>query len=52
MPGIDRPVGAMAGVNLRTAIALPDQVALGTPTHLLLDDLAGATLIAGLAFFR
>jgi hypothetical protein len=48
--GIDRLVGAMAGANLRTAIALPDQLALGPPTRLLLDDLAGATLFAGLAF--
>ncbi|HXP33796.1 MAG TPA: DUF2889 domain-containing protein, partial [Acidimicrobiales bacterium] len=40
--------------NLRSAIAqeLPDEVAHGTPLYLLLDDLAGSTLISGFAFLR
>jgi hypothetical protein len=52
--GLDRLVGCRAGANLRSAIAeeLPDVVAHGTPVHLLLDDLAGSTLIAGFAYFR
>ncbi len=54
LPGLDRLVGGTAGGNLRKAIAheLPDQVEAGTPLHLLLDDLAGATLISGFAYFR
>ena len=31
---------------------LPEEVAAGTPMHLLLDDLAGCTLIAGFVFMR
>lgn len=47
-------VGYRAGANLRSAIAmeLPDEVENGTPLHLLLDDMAGATLIAGFVYFR
>jgi hypothetical protein len=53
IPGLERLVGCRAGGNLRAAISqqLPDEVAAGTPLHLLLDDLAGSTLIAGFAFF-
>ncbi len=52
--GLDRLVGRSAGSGLRKAIAaeLPGEVEAGTPLHLLLDDLAGATLIAGYTFFR
>ena len=52
--GIDRLVGRSAGSGLRKAIAaeLPGEVEAGTPLHLLLDDLAGATLIAGYTYFR
>ena len=32
--------------------SLPDEVAAGTPLYLLLDDLAGSTLISGFAFLR
>ena len=52
--GLDRLVGRRAGGNLRTAIAeeLPEEVANGSPLHLLLDDLAGSTLISGFVFVR
>jgi len=48
---VQRLVGCRAGSNLRTAIAeqLPEEVEAGTPLHLLLDDLAGSTLISGFA---
>ncbi len=51
---LKRLVGSRAGANLRSAIAqeLPDEVAHGTPLYLLLDDLAGSTLISGFAFLR
>ena len=54
LPGLDSLVGGTAGGNLRKAIAqeLPDEVEAGTPLHLLLDDLAGSTLISGFAYFR
>ena len=53
-PGLQRLVGSRAGGGLRSSIAqeLPDEVAAGTPLYLLLDDLAGSTLIAGFAFSR
>ncbi len=52
--GLARLVGCRAGGNLRAAIAreLPDEAADGTPLYLLLDDLAGSTLISGFAFLR
>jgi hypothetical protein len=51
---VQRLVGCRAGGNLRSAIAeeLGAEVEAGTPLHLLLDDLAGATLISGFAFYR
>lgn len=50
-PAIVGLVGARGGGKLRAAIGevLPDERADGTPLHLLLDDIAGATLIAGFA---
>ncbi len=50
---LERLIGRRAGGNLRKSIAeeLPHEVEAGTPLHLLLDDLAGATLISGFAFF-
>ena len=50
--GIGGLVGATAGGQLRAAIAdaLPDELKRGTPLYLLLDDLAGATLVAGWSF--
>jgi len=52
--GLDRLVGHKAGAGLRAAIAseLPDEVAGGSPLHLLLDDLAGSTLISGFVYVR
>lgn len=52
--GLERLIGRKGGGGLRAAIAaeLPDQVERGTPLHLLLDDLAGSTLIAGFALVR
>ena len=52
--GLERLVGRHAGGGLRSAIAedLPGEVAGGTPLHLLLDDLAGSTLISGFVFVR
>ena len=49
VPGLGRLVGCRAGGNLRAAIAseLPGEMENGTPLHLLLDDLAGSTLISG-----
>jgi hypothetical protein len=51
---LQRLVGCRAGGNLRSAIAqeLPEQVEGGTPLLLLLDDIAGATLISGFTYFR
>ena len=51
-PGVDELVGARGGGRLRRRLAeaLPDEVAAGTPLALLLDDLAGSTLIAGFAW--
>ena len=53
-PGLQGLIGSRAGGGLRSSIAqeLPDEVAAGTPLYLLLDDLAGSTLIAGFAFIR
>ncbi len=52
--GLDRLVGRKAGGGLRAAIAaeMPDEVASGSPLHLLLDDLAGSTLISGFVYVR
>jgi hypothetical protein len=46
--------GARAGGHLRAAIdaALGEERVAGTPLYLLLDDLAGATLVAGWAWSR
>lgn len=52
--GLDKLVGSRAGGNLRKSInaELSEQRENGTPLYLLLDDLAGATLISGFAMFR
>lgn len=51
---LGRLVGAQAGGGLRRTIdeVLPDERTEGTPLHLLLDDVAGASLIAGFAWSR
>lgn len=47
-------VGVRAGGYLREALArtVPEEKAAGTPLYLLLDDLAGSTLVSGWAFSR
>ena len=47
-------VGCRGGGHLRLAISdrLPEERALGTPLYLLLDDLAGTTLVAPFAWSR
>lgn len=51
-PRLPDLVGARGGSRLRAALAsvVPDERRRGTPLYLLLDDLAGATLIGGFAF--
>jgi len=53
-PGIERLEGARAGAALRSVLAevAPDDLERGTPLYLILDDIAGATLIAGFAWSR
>ena len=48
--GIDQLVGTQGGSYLRSAIetALPGEREAATPLHLLLDDIAGTSLIGGL----
>jgi hypothetical protein len=52
--GLERLVGSRAGGNLRKSInaELAAERERGTPLYLLLDDLAGSTLISGFAMFR
>ena len=53
-PGIQALVGTQGGSYLRTAIdeALPGEREAATPLHLLLDDIAGTSLIAGFVWMR
>ena len=53
-PGIAHLVGYRGGGNLRQALVdhVPDERRDGTPLYLLLDDVAGATLIATFAWSR
>ena len=53
-PGIEDLVGTQGGTYLRTAIdhVLPGEREAATPLHLLLDDVAGTSLIAGFAWTR
>lgn len=52
--GADALIGARGGGSLRSAItaALPDEAEAGTPLYLLLDDIAGSSLIAGFAHLQ
>src|SRR5438128_1761357 len=52
--GIDGLVGTQGGTYLRTAIdeVLPGERAAATPLHLLLDDIAGTSLISGFVWTR
>jgi len=51
-PSLQQLVGCRGGGRLRGALAqaVPDELAAGTPLYLLLDDLSGATLVAGFAY--
>jgi hypothetical protein len=51
-PGLDRLAGARAGGHLRAAAGdlLAEEKRLGAPIYLLIDDLAGATLVSGWAW--
>jgi hypothetical protein len=53
-PGIERLVGSQGGTYLRSAIdeALPGEREAATPLHLMLDDIAGTSLIAGFVWTR
>jgi Protein of unknown function (DUF2889) len=53
-PGTERLVGARGGGRLRSVLAesVPEEKRAGTPLHQLLDDLAGASLIAPFALMR
>jgi hypothetical protein len=53
-PGIEGLVGTQGGSYLRTAIdrVLPGERESATPLYLLLDDVAGTSLIAGFAWTR
>ncbi len=52
--GLERLVGSQGGSYLRTAIdeVLPGERAAATPLHLMLDDIAGTSLIAGFVWTR
>ena len=52
--GIENLIGAVGGSALRSAIdeVVPRESAAATPLHLLLDDIAGTSLIAGFAKSR
>jgi Protein of unknown function (DUF2889) len=52
--GIERLVGARGGAALRAVLreVAPAELDEGTPLYLILDDIAGATLIAGFAWSR
>lgn len=49
---LERLIGCRGGGHLRRALAeyLPDELAGGTPLYLLLDDVSGASLVAGFAW--
>jgi hypothetical protein len=53
-PGVAKMVGARGGGSSRSvlAAAMADEAEAGTPLYLLLDDIAGASLIAGFAYSR
>jgi hypothetical protein len=53
-PSVQRLVGARGGGYLRQALeeVLPEERRAATPLHLLLDDISGASLVAGWAWSR
>lgn len=52
--GIERLIGARGGGSLRAALdaTLPAERDAGSPLYLLIDDFAGASLVAGWAWWR
>lgn len=54
LPGLQRLVGVRAGSYLRAALAdaMPEDKAAGTPLYLILDDMAGSTLVSRWAWSR
>ena len=52
--GINDLVGCRGGGYLRSALAefVPHELEAGTPLYLLLDDISGASLVAGIAWSR
>jgi hypothetical protein len=53
-PALQALIGTRAGGQSRAALAetLPDEKTAGTPLYLLIDDFAGASLVAGWVFSR
>jgi len=53
-PRLQQLVGVRAGGHLRNALAetVPEEKAAGTPLYLVLDDMAGTTLVSRWAFSR
>ncbi|MEE2057218.1 DUF2889 domain-containing protein [Rhodococcus artemisiae] len=53
-PAVTGMIGARGGGSSRKVLAevLPDEAAAGTPLYLMLDDIAGASLVAGFAYSR
>jgi len=53
-PEVTRMIGARGGGSSRSVLAevMADEADAGTPLYLLLDDIAGASLIAGFAYSR
>ena len=53
-PGIPKLVGQRGGGHLRSALAelVPEVRTSGSPLYLLLDDISGTSLIAGVAWIR
>ena len=53
-PAVVGMIGARGGGSSRAVLAetLPDEAEAGTPLYLMLDDIAGASLIAGFAYSR
>ncbi|WP_218024856.1 DUF2889 domain-containing protein [Nocardia pseudovaccinii] len=53
-PHLKKLIGSRGGSNSRAVLAeaIADEAAAGTPLYLMLDDIAGSSLIAGFAYSR
>jgi hypothetical protein len=53
-PAVTGMIGARGGGSSRTVLAevLPGEASAGSPLYLMLDDIAGASLVAGFAYSR